>query len=79
MVSFVNPRHDADLQVECAVRGSNASAGTAQILHDANWNAWNTFDNPDRVVAKPLSIRVDGGKLQHDLLRMSVATVVPIR
>ena len=60
VVTFVNPRHDSDLQVECTLKGSVADGGTAQILHDADWNACNSFDNPDRVVPKPQPIKVNG-------------------
>jgi alpha-N-arabinofuranosidase len=76
VVSVVNPRHDADLQVECTLKGINASGGSAQILHDTDWNACNSFDNPERVVPRPLPIRVDGSKIVLDLPRLSVATAV---
>ena len=75
-MTVVNPRQDADLQVECTSKGTNASGGSAQILHDADWNACNTFDNPDRVVPKQIAVRVEGSKLLLDLPRLSVATVV---
>src|ERR1700732_5110547 len=42
VVSWVNPRHDADLQVECMLKGADLSVGTAQILHEAEWNACNS-------------------------------------
>ncbi len=76
VVSFVNPRHDADLQVECTLEGCVAEGATAQILHDADWNACNTFDNPDRVVPKPHPIKVNGSKIQLDLPALSVATAI---
>jgi alpha-N-arabinofuranosidase len=76
VVTFVNARHDADLQVECAVRGASAATGAAQVLHDAEWNACNSFDQPDRVVPKPLPLRVDGARIQLDLPRLSLATAV---
>jgi len=76
VVTFVNPRRDADLQVECTLQGAGASGGTAQVLHDAEWNACNTFDHPDRIVPKPLTLRVDGSKIQLDLPRLSLATAV---
>lgn len=80
VVSWVNPRHDADLQVECMLKGADLSVGTAQILHDAEWNACNSFDAPDRVVPKLLTVRVEGSKILLDLPRLSVATaVLPIR
>jgi alpha-L-arabinofuranosidase len=80
VVSWVNPRHDGDLQVECILKGADLSVGTAQILHDAEWNTCNSFDTPDRVVPKLLTVRVEGSKILPDLPRLSVATaVLPIR
>ena len=76
VVTFVNPRHDSDLQVDCTLKGVVADGGTAQVLHDADWNACNTFDNPDRVVPKQQSTKVSGSKMQVDLPRLSVTTVV---
>jgi alpha-N-arabinofuranosidase len=66
----------ADLQVECAWKGTSATGGTAQILHDIEGNAGNTFDNPDRIVPKPMAIRVERSRLPLDLPRLSVATAV---
>jgi len=80
VLTFVNPRHDADMQVECAVKGINIGGGGAQILHDTDWNACNSFDSPDRVVPKQLTVRGDQSKIVLDLPRLSVATaVVPFR
>lgn len=76
VVTFVNPHHDSDLQVECTLNGGVADGGTAQILHDADWNACNSFDTPDRVVPKPQPIKVNGSKIQLDLPRLSVVTAI---
>ena len=46
VVTFVNPRHDADMRIDCALRGVTARQGTAQMLHDPDLNAYNSFDNP---------------------------------
>jgi hypothetical protein len=58
------------------VRGGRRKQGAAQILHDADWNAYNSFEQPDRVAPKQHSVRVDGGKVQIHLPRLSVVTVV---
>ena len=76
VLSLVNPRHDADLQVECTIVGSSARSGTAQILHDKDMNACNTFEQPDRVTPQSHPVQVNAAKVQVDLPRMSVATVV---
>jgi len=74
IVTFVNPRHDVDMQVECELRGVTARQGRAQILHDPDINACNTFDNPDRIVVKDHQVAVESGKLRLDLPAMSIVT-----
>jgi tetratricopeptide (TPR) repeat protein len=55
------------------------SLNSSEILHDADWNACNSFENPDRVIPKLHGIRVNGSSLQLDLPRLSVVTAtVPI-
>lgn len=75
VASFVNPRHDLDMTIDGTVRGASAKSGSAQILHDADWNACNSFESPERVVPRAHPVRVQGGRLQMDLPRLSVATV----
>lgn len=75
VISLVNPRHDQDMHVECSLNGVRASSGKGQILQDADWNACNTFDNPNRLVPKPQLVTVDGSKFVVDMPRLSVATV----
>lgn len=76
VLSLVNPRSDADLQVECTLVGSSPKSGTAQILHDKDLNACNSFEQPDRVVPQSHPVQVNGSKVQVDLPRLSVATVI---
>ena len=75
VVSFVNPRHDADVEIDCAVQGSSVKSANAQILHDADWNACNSFENPDRVILRAHPVSIDGGRIRMELPRLSVATV----
>jgi alpha-L-arabinofuranosidase len=75
-ISFVNPHCDRDLQVECLVFGTSAHAGKASILHDSDWNACNTFDQPNRIVPQPHPVTVEGSRVRLDMPRMSVATVM---
>jgi alpha-N-arabinofuranosidase len=75
VITFVNPRHDVDMDVDCAVRGAAPRSARAQILHDADLNACNGFDNPNRVTIKPHEASVDGGRVRLSLPAMSVATV----
>src|ERR1019366_8016644 len=67
VISFVNPRHDVDMEVECAIRGAAPKNGTAQILHDADLNAFNSFDNPDRVTIQKHDVAVEAGGLKITL------------
>ncbi len=75
IATFVNPRHDVDVDVECTIRGGVPKQASGQILHDSNINACNDFTNPDRVVIKPHEAAVDGERLRITLPAMSVATV----
>jgi alpha-L-arabinofuranosidase len=63
------------MQVDCALRGVNARQGRAQILHDSDLNAYNSFDNPDRVTIKPHPVTVEAGRIAIALPAMSIATV----
>src|SRR5581483_7721916 len=53
VATFVNPRHDVDMDIDCALRGATARGGKAQLLHDADINAFNSFEQPDRITIKP--------------------------
>ena len=75
LVSLVNPLPDQDFEIQCALRGATAKNASALLLHDTDWNAFNGFDAPERVVPKPHPVKVEGSALRLDLPRMSVATV----
>jgi alpha-N-arabinofuranosidase len=77
VISFVNPKHDADMQVDCALRGVSAQEASAQILTHKDYNACNAFDAADTIVPRPHAARIEGGsRLFLDLPAMSVATAV---
>src|SRR5207249_5214080 len=75
VVSFVNPRHDADFEIDCALQGTTAKEAKAQIIHDQEWNACNTFENPNRLLPQTHAVAVEGSRLRMDLPRLSIATV----
>lgn len=52
LVTLVNPSPDGVVQVDCDF-GGLAAEGRAQILHDPDWNACNTFNQPNRIVPRP--------------------------
>lgn len=76
VVSFVNPKPDATLQVDCVVAGMNAASASAKLLHDPDLNACNTFDQPDRIVPREHAVRIEGSRLAIELPPLSVATAV---
>ena len=79
VISFVNPRSDADMTIQAALRGATARQASAQILHDPDWNAYNSFEAPDRVTPRAHPVRVQGSQVQLDLPRLSVVTAtVPL-
>jgi len=75
VLSFVNQRSDAGIQADCTLVGSSVKAGTAEILHDNDLNAYNSFEQPNRVTPQVHPVQVNGSKIQIDLPRLSVATV----
>lgn len=76
VLSLVNPKHDEDVSMECTLQGVTAKSGKAQILHDTDWNACNSFENPNRLVPKDHPVSVDGNRIRLDLPRLSVATAI---
>lgn len=58
------------------VEGDQRDRRLSQILHDAEGNAGNTFDNPNRVIPRQLAIRADGSQIVLDPPRLSAATAV---
>jgi alpha-N-arabinofuranosidase len=75
ILTLVNPRHDVDMEVDCALRGATARQGSAQILHDSDINAYNSFDHPDRLIVKPHAVAVEGNRVRITLPSLSVSTI----
>jgi alpha-N-arabinofuranosidase len=75
VMSLVNPRHDVDMTVECSLRGASARQARAEILHDSDLNAFNSFDNPSRITIKRHDVAAAGGTVNVTLPALSVATV----
>jgi alpha-N-arabinofuranosidase len=74
VVTLVNPRHDQAMDVDCALRGVSAKPGRAEILHDSSINAFNSFEQPDRLMVKPHEVAVESGRLRVTLPAMSIVT-----
>lgn len=75
VITLVNSRSDADTTVICALRGLRAASGSAQILHHADLNAANTFENPHGIVPQSLPATVEAQQIRVELPRLSVATI----
>jgi len=74
ILTFINARDGADVQVECSLRGERAGAASAQILHSDDSNAGNSFDHPDQISPQTHPVNLDGETVLIDLPRLSVVT-----
>jgi alpha-L-arabinofuranosidase len=74
VATFVNPRHDAAMVVECTLAGASATEAKARILHHDDYNACNTFQQPDVIVPKAHQVRAGGSSIRLELPPLSVAT-----
>jgi alpha-N-arabinofuranosidase len=75
VVSLVNPRTSTDIQADCSFTGMTPTSASAQILHNADMNAYNGFDDPDKITIKPHSVAVENGRMRVDIPAMSIVTV----
>ena len=74
VISFVNPKSDAGLRIDCALDGRTAKSATAQILTHKDFNAANTFGTPNAIVPQSHLIQVPGSSVRLDLPPMSIVT-----
>jgi alpha-L-arabinofuranosidase len=74
VVTFVNPSASADLDVDCTLRSFSAKSARAEILHHADLNAYNAFDNPDALVPKAHPVAVEGSRLRLTVPALSLIT-----
>ncbi|HEY3738643.1 MAG TPA: alpha-L-arabinofuranosidase A, partial [Bryobacteraceae bacterium] len=74
VVTFINPKNDTDVRIDCALPGVSARSIAASALHHADLNAPNTFDQPDTVTPKTFDARLEGGSVHFDLPRLSIVT-----
>jgi alpha-N-arabinofuranosidase len=74
VISFVNPKSDASLRIDCALDGRTAKSAMAQILTHKDFNAANTFENPNAIVPQSHPIQATGSSLKLDLPPMSIVT-----
>ncbi|MCW5981310.1 MAG: alpha-N-arabinofuranosidase [Bryobacteraceae bacterium] len=77
VVTLVNPNHDRGMSVECQVTGAGLGRASARMLQHADFNACNTFENPDIIVPKnhPVEATARGIKAELPPLAIVTATV----
>ena len=76
VLTLVNPKHDVGMKVNCSLSGVVAVSGKARILYDSDFNACNTFENPDRIVPKGHAAKVEASQVGIELPPMSICTVL---
>ncbi|MBI4877857.1 MAG: alpha-N-arabinofuranosidase [Acidobacteria bacterium] len=74
VLTLINPRHDTPLKAACRLSSGRAASATARILHHENFNAANTFEQPDLVVPRPHAAAAEGSRVTIDLPPMSIVT-----
>ncbi|MBM3748817.1 MAG: alpha-N-arabinofuranosidase [Acidobacteria bacterium] len=75
VLTLVNPKHDLHMKVNCALVGATAVSGQAQLLYHPDFNACNSFENPDVVTPKPHPVSVAGAGVALELPPISIAAV----
>jgi alpha-N-arabinofuranosidase len=75
IVTLVNPRHDAGLEVECALSRGIAGNARARVLHHPDFNAANTFETPDLIVPRDHPVSASGSSLRVELPPLAIVTV----
>jgi alpha-N-arabinofuranosidase len=76
VVSIVNPRQELDAAADLSFAGVTARQATARILHHTDLNAYNSFDEPDRITPKSHPVKIENGRLRLDVPAMSVVTIL---
>jgi alpha-N-arabinofuranosidase len=76
VLTCVNPKHDESVKASCVLSGAAAASGQARILHHVDFNACNTFENPDRIVPRSHPITVEGSRIGIELPPLSIVTAV---
>lgn len=76
VVTFVNPKHDVHMKVNCSLAGTRAVSARAQLLHHPDYNACNTFENPNTVVPKDHPVSAANERVQLELPPISIATAI---
>ena len=76
VLTFINPKDDVHMKVDCGLAGARALSARGQLLSHPDFNAANTFDNPNLIVPKEHAIKVEGSRLALELPPISMASVI---
>jgi len=74
ILTFVNPKADTEMSVNCSLSGANVTEAKARVLHHEDLNACNTFQEPNRIVPRDLAVRASGATVRLNLPAQSIAT-----
>jgi len=61
--------------MDCALARGRVVSAKARILHHREWNACNTFDNPNQVLPRDHAVSAEGSRVRVDLPPLSIVTV----
>ena len=75
VATFVNPKHDAGVRVDCSLPEVTPKSVAGLSLSHSSINAANTFDQPDVVTPKAIAARLDGGLVRVELPPLSIVTL----
>ena len=74
-LTMVNPSVKAPRETQIALRGGTAASATGTVLASDDMHAHNTFDRPDTVQSRPLTVTAAGEILNVTLPAASVAKI----
>jgi alpha-L-arabinofuranosidase len=75
-LTFVNPKTDTEMSVNCSLGGATAAEAKAGVLHHEDLNACNTFQEPNRIVPRDLAVRASGTTVSMNLPSLNIATAI---
>jgi alpha-L-arabinofuranosidase len=75
VVMLVNPKHDEAVNLTCSAKGHAIHSPKARSLFHSDMNACNSFEAPDTLTPRDISVALDAGRLVLRLPALSVTTV----
>ena len=74
-LEITNVDPNSPVEIETSLSGSNAKSARGETLTAPKVDSVNTFDAPTNVTVKPVSVKVEGGKLSVKLEPKSVTVI----